>query len=235
MFEMRFMSWGLPRSILFLMSVSPILFARIFHDFHSAFLTAGLVLAVFWVFLITRGFYVFSRIYLWLMLSGLSAELVFALRDKNFIQMGAAIVFVLLFLFGYHWLEERIARAQFDPSVQWYEGLPKLYPRVEIEVQWKDQWRRALLRKIDDHGIFLFLQDSEHEAETIRFNRQLKKTGVGLKIRYRDHQFEGDARLQSIFCDRWLGMGLQIQPKDLYHFTQYGKIVQTLKGEGYAI
>jgi hypothetical protein len=64
--------------------------------------------------------------------------------------------------------------------------------------------------------------------------KTIKNTIVSVKIRYRDLEFEGEAGLKSVFRDRWLGMGLQIQPKDLYHFTQYGKIVQNLKGEGYA-
>jgi hypothetical protein len=232
---MRFLSWGLPRSILFLMAIIPVCFARAFHVFHPAFFIAGIILAVFWVFFIVRGFYLFTRIYLWLMLAGLTAELLYALRDKNFVQMVSAIIIVLIFLYGYHWLEDRVARAQYSPDVKWYEGLPKLFPRVQLEVLWKDQWRQAGLRKIDDYGLFVFLHQSEAEVSEIRLNRELKETPVKFRIRYREQFFEGDAGLKSLFCDRWLGLGLQIQPKDLYDFTQYGKIVQILKGESYAI
>ena len=234
MFEMRFLSWGIPRSILFLMGTFPLAFALVFHSLAPVFLVFGLLVTVLWVFLISRGFYVFTKVYLWCMLAGLSAELVFAFRNRNPIQMIAAMACVLIFLYSFQWLEKQVARACLDPAVKWYEGLPKLFPRVALEVLIQDQWRRASLRRIDDHGLFLFVHDSESESSHFRGGLQSRKALYPIRIRYRDLVFEGDALLQSVFRDRWLGMGLQIKPKDLYHFSQYGKIVQILKGEGYA-
>jgi hypothetical protein len=124
------------------------------------------------------------------------------------------------------------------PSIiRTFDGLrayPSFFPRVQVEVFWEEKWYRASLRKIDDYGLFLFLQDSESLSKDLKVNQRLRKTVLPLKIQYRDHAFEGDAKLQSVFYERWLGMGLQICPKDLYHFTQYSKIVQNLKGEAYA-
>jgi hypothetical protein len=234
MFEMRFFAWGLPRWILFLMGVFPLAFAMVFHSLHPLFLVFGVLLTVCWVFLISRGFYAVTRIYLWLMLSGLSAELVFALKNKNLIQVTAAAICVPVFLYSYHWLEEQIRRAFLAPDVKWYEGLPKFFPRVSVEIFWKNEWRRASLRRIDDLGLFLFIQDSEMDSREFRITRSVKNSVYPVRISYRDRLFEGDAGVRSVFRDRWLGMGLQIRPKDLYHFSQYGKIVQILKGEGYA-
>ncbi len=234
MFEMRFFSWGLSRFLLFLIGAFPLAFTFSFHSVRSELLALGLMLAVMWVFFLSRGFYFFTKIYSWLALTGLTLELINALRDKNLLQMIAAIVCVLLFLFSFQWLERQIGKAQYSPDVKWYEGLPKFFPRVQVDVLWNDQWQKASLRKIDDHGLFVFLQQSEEVSQKLKLGKTIKNTIVSVKIRYRDLEFEGEAGLKSVFRDRWLGMGLQIQPKDLYHFTQYGKIVQNLKGEGYA-
>ncbi len=234
MFEIRFVSWGISRFILLLMGLFPMLFILPFHNSSPELLVSGILLAVAWVFLLSRGFYRFSKVYFWSVLAGLTFELVFALRDKNFIQMITEILCVITFLILFHWLERQLERAQYSPNVKWYEGLPQFFPKVQIEVYWKEQWYRASLRKIDDYGMFLFLQQSEQDAKSLKVTRSLKKTVLPIKILYRDHSFEGEAHLKSVFYERWLGMGLQISPKDLYHFTQYSKIVQNLKGEGYA-
>jgi len=234
LFKFRFQTWGISKSLLFLMGIFPVLFTLAFHPVRPELAAVGVVASIFWVFLLSRGFYILAKLYFWFILSGLTFELVYALKYKNFVQMTTATVCVLIFLFSFQWLERQLARAQYDPDVKWYEGLPKLFPRVHIEVFWNEEWHQASLRKIDDFGLFLFLQKSESQVEEFRLNRQSRAASLPVKIRYRDHQFEGEAGLKSVFLDRWLGMGLQIRPKDLYHFTQYGKIVQNLKGEGYA-
>ncbi len=234
MFETRFISWGISRWILFLMGIFPLLFVSAFHFISPELIIAGLLLAVLWVFFLSRGFYRFTKFYFWCLLSGLTLELILALRDKNFFQMGIGIACVITFLAFFQWLERQMGRAQHNPGIRWFEGLPQFFPRVQIEVFWKEKWHRASLRKIDDYGMFLFLQQSGSEAEQLKVNQSVRNTVLTLKIQYREHTFEGDAKLQSVFYERWLGMGLQICPKDLYHFTQYSKIVQNLKGEGYA-
>lgn len=234
MFETRFLCWGISRWILFFMGVLPVLFVAIFHAIPVEFAVLGLVLAVFWVFFMSRGYYRFSHVYFWTCLSGLTLELIFALREKNFVQMAAGIACVAVFLGLFHWLERQMNRAQHNPDVRWFEGLPQFLPRVKMEVFWNDKWYQASLRKIDHHGIFVFLQKSEQEARHFRLKPSMKHGFFPIKLQYRDHEFIGDARLRSVFNERWLGMGLQICPKDLYHFTQYSKIVQNLKGEGYA-
>jgi hypothetical protein len=233
-FEFRFYSWGISKSFLFLIGFFPVLFALAFRPVLPELAFLGVLFSLSWVFLISRGFYILTRIYFWLILSGLTLQLVFALQDRSFLQMFTAMICVLIFLFSFQWLERQLSRAQYSPGVKWYEGLPKIFPKVQIEVFWKEKWHQASLRKIDDYGMFLFLQRSEEDAEAFELSRQIRKMKLGLKIRYRDHQFEGEAGVKSVFIDRWLGFGLQICPKDLYHFTQYGKIVQNLKGEGYA-
>jgi hypothetical protein len=167
-------------------------------------------------------------------LIGLTLELIFALRDKNFLQMIAGILSVVAFLTFFQWLEKQMALAQHNPGIRWYEGLPQFFPRVQVDVFWNEKWFKASLRKIDNYGMFLFLQQSEDESVSLTVNKSLKESLMLLKIQYRGQIFEGNAKLQSVFFSRWLGMGLQICPKDLYHFTQYSKIVQNLKGEGYA-
>lgn len=233
-FEFRFWSWGIPKSILFLIGFFPVLFALVFRPVRPELAILGILFSLSWVFLISRGFYILTRFYFWLILSGLTFQLVLALKDRSFFQMFTAIICVLIFLFSFQWLERQLSRAQYSPGVKWYEGLPKLFPKVHVEVFWNQEWRPANLRKIDDYGLFLFLQKSEVDVEDFQLTRLIRKANLPLKIRYRDHQFEGEAGIKSVFLDRWLGLGLQIQPKDLYHFTQYGKIVQNLKGEGYA-
>jgi hypothetical protein len=234
MFETRYVSWGISKVILFVMGLLPLLFVLAFHEVSLELVISGIFLALFWVFVISRGYYQFSKIYFWGVLSVLTVELIFALRDKNFIQMSLGILFVLSLLALFDWLEKQMVRAQYSPGIKWYEGLPQFFPKVQIEVFWDQQWHRASLRRIDDFGMFVFLQKSEQVSGSLKVDSTLKKSTLPLKIQYRDHFFEGDAKLQSVFYERWLGMGLQICPKDLYHFTQYSKIVQNLKGEGYA-
>lgn len=238
MFELflntRFISWGISRLILFFMGILPLLFALTFHAVSPEMIVLGLLVAVLWVFFLSRGFYRFTKVYFWTVLTGLTLELIFALRDKNFFQMTCGIVCVATFLASFQWLERQMGLAQHNPGIKWFEGLPQFFPRVQVEVFWREKWHRASLRKIDHHGMFLFLQQSEAESAAFRVNRTSKKSVLPLKLQYRDHVFEGDAKLQSVFYERWLGMGLQICPKDLYHFTQYSKVVQNLKGEGYA-
>jgi len=230
----RFVSWGISRALLFFMGVLPLLFVLAFHVVTPIVIGIGLLVAVLWVFFLSRGFYRFTQFYFWTILAGLTMELVFALRDKNFFQMTSGIVCVAVFLIFFQWLEKQIALAQHNPGIRWYEGLPQFFPRVQVEVYWGEKWYRASLRKIDHHGMFLFLQQSEQESAKLKLNRATRKSLLPLKLQYRDQVFEGDAKLQSVFYERWLGMGLQICPKDLYHFTQYSKIVQKLKGEDYA-
>lgn len=234
MFETRFISWGINRYILFLMGVFPLFFMVAFHSVAPEVIVGGLFLAVLWVFFLSRGIYRFTKIYFWTVLAGFTIELVLALRDKDFVQMSVGILCVVIFLALFHWLERQMERAQHNPAIRWYEGLPQFFPKVQIEVFWQDQWHKASLRKIDDFGMFLFLQQSEELARGLKLSPAMRKSVLPLKVQYRDHSFEGDAKLQSVFNERWLGMGLQICPKDLYHFTQYSKIVQNLKGEGYA-
>ena len=205
-----------------------------FHTVSLGLVVIGLLVAVLWVFFLSRGFYRFTRIYFGTVLFGLTFELILALRDKNFAQMITGIVCVITFLAMFNWLENQMNRAQHNPGIRWFEGLPQFFPRVQIEVFWREKWHRASLRKIDDYGMFLFLQQSGYESENLRVNQKVKKSVLPIKLQYRGQAFEGDAKLQSVFYERWLGMGLQICPKDLYHFTQYSKIVQNLKGEGYA-
>ena len=234
MFDRRFFCWGIPRWILFLMGVLPILFVTLFYKVSPEIVVTGLVLAMLWVFFLSRGLYWVTKLYFWLSLSGLTLELIFALREKNFIQMTSGIVCVAVFLIFFQWLERQMVRAQNNPGILWFEGLPRFFPRVQVEVFWDEKWFRASLRKIDHQGMFLFLQQSEQEAENIKMGHSLRKSMIPFKLQYRDLVFSGDAKLQSVFYERWLGMGLQICPKDLYHFTQYSKIVQNLKGEDYA-
>lgn len=234
MFETRFVSWGISRWLLFLMGIFPLLFILAFYSVSPELIVAGLLVAVLWVFFLSRGFYRFTKIYFWGILCGLTLELILALRDKNFMQMLVGLLCVLTFLGFFQWLEKQMGLAQHNPGIRWFEGLPSFFPRVQIEVFWGEKWYRASLRKIDDFGMFLFLQESESLSVGLKVNKQLRKTVLPIKIQYRDHSFEGNAKLQSVFYERCLGMGLQICPKDLYHFTQYGKIVQNLKGEGYA-
>lgn len=234
MFETRFISWGISRQALFLMGIFPLCFLLTFHSIAPEVVVAGVLLSVLWVFFLSRGFYRFTKIYFWSILGGLTVELVFALRDKNFVQMGFGIASMLAFLGAFHWLEKQMAKAQFNPDIQWFEGLPRFFPKVQIDICWEEKWYRGSLRRIDDQGMFLFLQQSEEESKKLRVNKAVKNSVLPVKLQYREHVFVGDAKLQSVFYERWLGMGLQICPKDLYHFTQYSKIVQNLKGEGYA-
>ena len=148
--------------------------------------------------------------------------------------MMSGIICVAVFLIFFQWLEQKIHLAQYNPGIRWFEGLPQFFPRVKLEVYWGGKWHKASLRKIDHQGMFLFLQPAEDSSLKIESRRVTRKSLLPLKLQYRDHFFEGDAKLQSVFYERWLGMGLQICPKDLYHFTQYSKIVQNLKGEDYA-
>ena len=234
MFETRFVSWGISRAVLLFMGVLPLLFILAFHTVSMPLVVMGLSIALLWVFFLTRGYYRFTQLYFGSVLFGLTLELILALRDKNFVQMMTGIICVITFLAMFYWLEGQMKRAQHNPGVQWFEGLPQFFTKVQVEVFWQEKWYRASLRKIDDYGMFLFLQQSESESENLRVNQKLKKSVLPLKLQYRGQTFEGDAKLQSVFYERWLGMGLQICPKDLYHFTQYSKIVQILKGEGYA-
>lgn len=235
MFENRFFSWGISTRILFFIGIFPLLFVLVFHPISPEWVVMGILFAVFWVFILSRGFYRFSKYFFSSVLLGLTLELIIALRDKNYIQMTMGIICVIAFMSLFYWLEGQMKRAQHNPGIRWYEGLPQFFPKVKIEVFWNGKWFRASLRKIDDHGMFVFLQQSEYESEVFRINGKVRKSVLPLKVQYRDYSFEGEAKLQSVFYERWLGMGLQICPKDLYHYTQYSKIVQNLKGEGYAI
>jgi hypothetical protein len=127
MFETRFISWGISRWLLFFMGIFPLLFVLGFHTVSPELVVVGLLVAVLWVFFISRGFYRFIQIYFWAMMCGLTLEMILALREKNFILMLIGIICVLTFLLFFQWLEKQTRRAQHHPNIRWFEGLPQFF------------------------------------------------------------------------------------------------------------
>ena len=224
MVETRFISWSIHPWVLGLIGLYPLLFAFLFHSMTPEGLLIGILGIVFWVFFVTRGLYRWTQIYFWMTLGWFVFELIMAFSQKNIVAMVYGFVGVGGLLVIAHHLSNRFKRSYSHPQIQWFEGLPQFANRVKVSVFHQDTWMPAHLKVIDHYGIFIFMPTPIAKAKSVL-----------VRLEYGEHRFEGDFALKSLFYAEWLGLGLQILPKDLYHFNQYGNLVRQLKGENYAI
>ena len=187
--------------------------------------------ALAWITLLKRGVFQ-SRYALYiLILIELGYETMSAMMVRDLNRMGLGLGLVLIMTWVYRWLEQRVKTAHLNPGVKWYEGLPRLLPRVSARVKIKDQEYRAQVRSLDHEGIFLFIEECKREDW-----KSLRMKNIEFSLIFRTRQLEGEGRLTSLFMeqdrDEMPGIGLQFSPKDLYHFNQYTALVEELRGEG---
>jgi hypothetical protein len=95
--------------------------------------------------------------------------------------------------------------------------------QVEASVKMGEESYPARVRRIDEQGLFLFLDPS------VSFSRSQI---VEVWIRAGAYEVEGEARIQASFHGEKTGLGLQFLSKDLYHFSRYTALVQQLRGKG---
>jgi hypothetical protein len=192
-----------------------------------------LVFCGIWIYLIKRGMFRARFSFYGLLMIELMYELFSGVADRNFGRIGLGLLFLGFIVVIYRWLEGRIESAQINPKIEWYEGEPKTLPHLKARVRIEEEWFEAQVRLLDRKGVFLFLKGWNREK------RLKAKMPLSFELSFRNQTVEGDGRITSWFENEYdqvchsPGIGLQFLPKDLYHFSQYTALVESLKGEGY--
>jgi len=247
---MRFRVWGIKLVQLWTVACVPVLFWFLFRWYEQPEISALSLLRFFqpvlswalpiyavfsfvWIFLAKRGFYQARFSFYALIVIQLGFELFSAVADRSFGRIGIGLLLLAILVLIYRWLESRIDSAQINPRIRWFEGEPKALPHLQAKIRIHEAWYEASVRVLDRKGLFLLLKGWEHGV------RELKvKTPLAFELRFRDKTIEGEGKMAALFWNVPLdqprpGIGLQFLPKDLYHFSQYTALVESLKGEGY--
>jgi len=228
---MRLRIHGIPKLALFGLGFSPALIWCVFH-LNSVFFrkedfiwisVLGLMLAFAFVYSITRGWFagrylVYSANFL-----AVLVDISIAVGDRDFLLLGASLGLLSLSILSVLWLEKKLTLASLNPLHRWFEGEVQLMGRVEAQVSSGGAVYPARLRRIDKEGMFLFLNQS------VSFKKNQK---LGFQLVHGPWSVEGECRVRASFHERSPGFGLQFLPKDLYHFSQYTALVQSLRGKG---
>lgn len=247
---MRFRVWGINYLQLWSIATVPllfwvgfrlndqrdVLFSSLFALYRPFVIWALPIYFVFsfaWIYLLKRGVFRSRNAFYALCGIQLVYELVTAVFERGFSRIGLGLVFLLFMAAIYRWLESRVTSAELNPQVEWFEGAPKVYPRVEAKIKIGDQWFEAQVRRIDPKGLFVFLKNWDQDMKLLR-----SRTPVEFELQFRAQQVDGEAKVASLFMNSEAqsqkpGIGLQFSPKDLYHLSQYTALVESLKGEGY--
>ena len=246
---MRYQVWGLNRIQLFGAALLPLACWFVFrwqdqpdlslrsflHYYRLVLITVCVVyflLTFAWVALMKRGIFTSRRfLYLFVILE-FSYEIIHAVSSRDLGRIG---LWMLLFAgVGalYRWLEAKIRSAHLNPRVYWYEGQPKVIPQVKAKLKIQDEWVEAGLRCIDSQGLFFFFKNAPENRQSL-MEALASERVLAFELEFRTHQVEGEGKVSSVFSDLEAGIGLQFSPKDLYHFSQYTALVESLKGEGH--
>ena len=228
---MRLRIFGIPKILLFFLGLLPTL---IWCGFHLNSVLAdkkilanasaiGGVLAFFFLYFFSRGFFKIRYFILTLSTLVISEVVISSMIQRDFARLVLS-----LFVFGAgavcaFWLDRRVHSADINPKLHWFEGDPKLLPRIEGRLKFGDIWQKGHLRSIDRNGFFIFL-----DASSTLF----PKRRLHFELKFRDLHVEGVAKINAYFYGSRPGFGLQFSPKDFYHFSQYTTLVERLKGEG---
>jgi hypothetical protein len=243
---MRFRVWGISLVPLLLTAVLPLVFwtffrwneqpevvlGSVFRLYRSSLvwsLPLYFTFSVTWIYLVKRGLFSARFSVYALYLLALVYEFFSAVMDRSFSRLGLGLLMFGSLIAIYRWLEQKIGSAAMNPRISWYEGDAKTLPHLQARVKIQDEWIEAAVRLIDGQGLFLFLQNWTRPANEIR-----QKGTMSFELEFRGQKVDGEGSLVSIFAAHQKpGIGLQFLAKDLYHFSQYTALVESLKGEGY--
>ncbi len=232
---MRFRIWGIGIITLFVIAFMPLALWALFNQTVSKstwiwILPFFTLWSSVWIYLFRRGWFPIRFGFYGMSFSLVLVELVNALYHRQVGRVGGVILGFTILVLLYQWLENQVASAPLNAMIPWHEGDPKVLPKVRARIQLKDQWFDAQVRRIDQKGLFVIFKEAGIQ-ETFKFKPWQK---VQFQLDFDDYHSEGDSRIVSMFLTNSIGLGLQIRPKDLYHFSQYTRLVERLKGEGYA-
>ena len=183
-----------------------------------------------WIYLIKRGIFSARYALYSVLIAGLGYELVSAVMDRSFGRIGLGLLLLLMMVVVYRWLNGKIESAQINPQIEWFEGDPKTLPNLKARIKIGEEWCDATVRRMDQKGVFVFFNQWATDLKPFR-----PRAPVSFEFRFRGHTVEGEGKMMSFFVasQHKPGIGLQFLPKDLYHFSQYTALVESLKGEGY--
>jgi hypothetical protein len=249
---MRYQVWGIKRFELLAAALFPLFSWAFFRwydepqlsllslfNFYRPYFLWSLPLYVLfsaaWIILFRRGWFAARFCFYAIALSALAIEIYFSVSSRDFTRVGIGLVFFVS-LFGiYRWLENQVGCAHFNPRIRWFEGEPKTIPLIQAKVKLGEDWHEASVRTCDERGFFLLFQ-KPLAAESLALIRA--RPVVAFELNFRKVAADGEAKIMSLFSPSTpgtnAGLGLQFLPKDLYHFSQYTALIESLKGEGYA-
>ena len=247
---MRYQVWGLRTSQLLCTALLPFLFwvsfrwrdrqdlslSSFLHFYRMNLIVVGsiyLVLSLVWVFLMKRGIFSSRRALYLVAISEFIYEIFQAVASRDLVKMGLWLCLFLVLGLVYRWLEGKIQAAHLNPKVEWYEGRPQVISRVSVKLKIQDSWWEAGVRRMDRQGLFVFLKDQPSDRQSLLESLGSERV-LGFEMTFRGQAVEGDGRVRSVFSGEQAGIGLQFLPKDLYHFSQYTALVESLRGEGHA-
>jgi hypothetical protein len=244
---MRFRVWGISLIQLWMTALLPVVFWILFRWHEQSEVS---VLSVFrlyrptlvwaipvyflfslsWIYLVKRGLFTARYALYTVLVASLAFELVSAVGDRSFGRIGLGLIFLLTMVMVYRWLNGKIESAQINPRIEWFEGEPKTLPNLKARIKIQEEWFEATVRSMDQKGVFIFLSQWGKDLKSFR-----PRTRVEFEFEFRDKRVEGEGKMTSFFVasQQKPGIGLQFLPKDLYHFSQYTALVESLKGEGY--
>ena len=228
---MRLRIFGIPKAALFCVGFLPAALWLAFHPYSLLYrseevywvLGVGLSSALGFTAAMGSGWFV-SRYFVYGMsVSVLVYELIRSVGRRDFLSMGAGILCLGVLIAVGLWLERRVASACLNPRCEWFEGEPLMMSQVEASVKWGEEALPARLRRIDEQGLFLFL-DPPFSFSPNQY--------VEVWLRLGGFEVQGEARIRASFIGEKTGLGLQFLRKDLYHFSRYTALVQQLRGRG---
>jgi hypothetical protein len=228
---MRLRVFGVPKIILIAFGLFPLALWSAFH-FNAIwfrkeeaywFLSLGIILCSVFTYCFRRGLFAIRYLIYGAIVLEILAELVPSAMERDFVTHGWALLALLVSIAAGNWLEKKVGAAYLNPGTQWFEGAPKILPRVEARIKMDQEWVGAGVRRIDEQGLFLLVEAGTpyRRGQTMEF-----------ELNFAQEKVRGNGRLRSCFLGEKLGFGLQFLPEDLYHFSQYTSLVKRLRGEG---
>ena len=232
---MRFRVWGLKRLSLMMISCVPLMMLFLFHSSFQRntwfwILPFYFLWTSIWIYFLRRGFFSIRFGFYSMNFAWITFELCDALFHRNLERSGGALLAFIGLVLVSRWLEVRVVSAPMNAMIHWYEGDPKALPQVMAKIEWRGESFFAQVRRVDEKGLFVILNDARIES----FSDLLPFETVSFELHFGKLSSDGEAKVVSGFFAEKIGLGLQFLPKDLYHFSQYTGLVESLRGEGYA-
>jgi hypothetical protein len=228
---MRLRIFGVPKYILIAYGLFPLMLWSAFHlnsiYYHreEAFWAFGFGLLVCSIFTYSfrRGIFSIRYLIYAAITFEILVELLPSVLERDFATLGGTLLALLVSIGVGAWLEGKVGAAFLNPQATWFEGEPKVLPKVKARIRLGDAWIPAGLRRIDERGLFLLLDAGTNYK---------KGQKIEFELTYLGEPVQGEGKLRACFLGEKLGFGLQFYPKDLYHFNQYTTLVKRLRGEG---